>query len=91
MSVKHLLPVQRHEIISKVEQRKQVGRVPLRTLRELAEEFGLTPTKLSREMGKSPDAPHALTKPSNQTNLAGCYFNPAEMRAWWKKHNEGNT
>lgn len=69
------------------ERRQDVGRVqrkPLRTFRELAEEFGVSMPKLASELGK-----HSGPKPKIVHRHGGthtnAWYDPVEMRAWWAK------
>ena len=60
------------------------NRKPLRTLKELAEEFGVTFTSLSKRMHNDPDGP----RPKYYTGVGGVVRNtwhdPDQVRAWWK-------
>lgn len=61
------------------------GRKPLRSLKELADEFGIKPQSLKMQMQHDPDAP----KPKYATGGTGTtqrntWFEPEEVRRWWK-------
>lgn len=68
------------------EQRQRMGRgqgKPLRSFRELAEEFGVGMQKLASEMAK-----HSGPKAKIVHHHGGhenSWYDPAEMRAWWAK------
>jgi hypothetical protein len=64
-------------------------RTPLRMFSEMAEEFGLTSAQL---VGHMNDSAHPAPKPvmrhgSNAARGRVTYYDPKEMRAWWKLHN----
>jgi hypothetical protein len=66
---------------------KGLGR-PLRTFKELAEEFGLTPHQLTGEMSQT-HVPHPEpAKINGITRLShhNSYYDPNAMRVWWAKH-----
>lgn len=67
----------------------KVRRVGLRTFGELAEEFGLKPAQLREKMKNSTHKPPAPEFKHAGGNLMNdrTYYNPIEMRLWWKKHN----
>jgi hypothetical protein len=61
------------------------GRKPLRSLKELADEFGIKPQSLKMHMQVDPNAP----KPKYATGGTGTtqrntWFDPEEVRRWWK-------
>lgn len=58
--------------------------VPLRTHKELAEEFGVSITKLSHEIKRSA---HLVPLPITRCK-SGLWYNPLEMRRWWRAHTE---
>lgn len=68
------------------EQLQRVGRgqgKPLRSFRELAEEFGVGMPKLASEMAKhSGPKPRIVHRHGGHENSG---YDPAEMRAWWAK------
>jgi hypothetical protein len=61
------------------------GGEPLKTVQELAEEFGTTPHSLASLLGHSDER---KPKPAMQFNsrLIGhkTYYRPSEVRLWWK-------
>ena len=63
-------------------QKHQPGkREPLRTLREFAEEFGVTPWRLSGLINANGGpAPMTVSKSAAVNNS---YYKPSEMRKWW--------
>lgn len=67
------------------EQRKNMGRgqgKPLRSFRELAEEFGVSMPKLATELAKHPGPKAKLVHRHGGTHT-NAWYDPAEMRAWW--------
>lgn len=61
--------------------------VPKRTFAELAEEFGLSRYGLTQRMRRStqnPPKPTLKCRGSMTTNDV-TWYDPAEMRAWWKR------
>lgn len=65
-------------------QRDAGKREPLRTLSELAEEFGVTKEGLGRALAK-PGAPQPVFDGRKTYNiLKAKWFKPSEVRAWWK-------
>ena len=63
------------------------SRPPLRTATEMAQEFGLSLAQLSRRMTLSGDAPMPVMKHTGSPKARNTWYNPAEMREWWKRHN----
>ena len=61
---------------------------PLRTITEMAEEFGLTSHQLAGLMCRSELNPPQPRIKSHGRRVTNTYYNPAEVRAWWKRHNE---
>jgi len=66
-------------------------RRPRRTFTEMAEEFGLTHAQLKSEMRFSlvPVPKPELIHHSNTGR--NTWFDPDEMRRWWKAHNEAKA
>lgn len=61
-------------------------REPLRTISELAEEFGVTKQMLGMALAK-PGAPQPVFDGSKTYNIIRAkWFKPSEVRAWWKGH-----
>lgn len=58
-------------------------RPPLRSFRELADDYGVTLSKLST-LFASHHGPAAKLK-SNGIAQRNSYYDPAEVRAWWDK------
>ena len=62
-------------------------RPPLKTIAELATEFGLTSRQLAAYIGHSLDAPSPELKIGSTKNKnKNTWYKPAEVRSWWKKH-----
>jgi hypothetical protein len=64
------------------------ARPPLRTLREMAEELGVSAQRLNfclKHSTCSPPAP--VLKHANRPR--NTWYDPVEMRAWWKRHQGG--
>lgn len=67
--------------------RQEVGRVrrkPLRSFRELAEEFGVSPATLRGLLAHHPGPEPKFTHRGLRTPSCA-WYDPAEMRAWWAK------
>ncbi len=58
---------------------KREKKKPLMTGKELAEEFGISPTKLGMLVNGDADAP----KPKLVT-VRHIWYDPVAMRSWWK-------
>ena len=69
--------------------RKSPG-VPLRSAKELAEEFGLKNHQaLGAEMRHSKvPIPNPINRSKSTLTTTNSWFVPSEMRAWWKLHQE---
>jgi hypothetical protein len=63
------------------------GRVPLRTSRELAEEFGVTTHAFALSLAHAADAPKPVLVKKGNAHAAN-WYNPKEVRAWWSKRKE---
>lgn len=64
------------------------GRKPLRSLKELAEEFGVTPNSLKMKMQHDPEAPKPkYATGGSSTTRRNTWFDPEEVRKWWKARN----
>ena len=61
-------------------------RKPLRTITELAEEFGLTLRMLTARMGHSGDAPNPIPSAGNSNSNQNTWYDPDEMRRWWREY-----
>ena len=57
---------------------------PLRTFREIAEEFGVTDAQLRFELGNSDDAPKPKMRHRN-SHTGNTWYDPVEVRAWWRR------
>ena len=61
---------------------------PLRTFTEMAAEFGLTIAQLRYQMAHSEhNPPEPRIRSHGRLSVSNKYYDPAEMRAWWKRHN----
>ena len=58
-------------------------RKPLRSLRELAAEFGLTPHQLAGYLCHSPESPKAVFHARGTVRNA--WYDPVAVRAWWAR------
>jgi len=56
------------------------NRKPLRSLKELAESFGVSSTRLAGLLGAHNGPKHKLQNKSPRVT----WFDPDEVRAWWK-------
>lgn len=72
---------------NKVSKKDRTGRVPLRTITELAEEFGVTSRTLAGLLANSDTSPSQVFKTGTgvRTSRRNIWYNPAEVRAWWKQ------
>lgn len=61
----------------------RVGRVPLRTLPELAEEFGVAPNAVITKMRLHPNAPAPKLRTGGRH-----YYEPGAFRTWWRSVQE---
>ena len=65
-------------------QRDAGKREPLRTLSELADEFGVSKWQFGRALAK-PGAPQPVFDGQKRYNILRTkWFRPSEVRAWWK-------
>jgi hypothetical protein len=64
---------------------QRVGRPhkPLRSFRELAEDFGVSMGKLATELAKNPGPKPKLVH--RRHGRSDSWYDPSEMRAWWAK------
>ena len=62
---------------------------PLRTFAEMAAEFGLTSAQLRghMHMTHSHNPPQPKISSYCSRSVSNKYYNAAEMRAWWERHN----
>ena len=73
-------------------QQKGVKLPPLRTLSEMADEFGVTPRSLTVTMGYYPGAPEPMQQlKSTATRTGNTWYDPAAMRKWWKSVQEARS
>lgn len=76
------------------QRKKKSPREPLRTLKELAEEFGVTWQELAARMSHAArwhnvaPAPQSVCRSGNRSYNPQRYYKPSEMRAWWKQVKE---
>ena len=68
--------------------RKDGPRKPLRTLKEMAEEFGVTVNSLRALIGHH-DGPKPVLK--HDCTVRNTWYDPAVLRAWWKQIKGGKT
>ena len=66
------------------------ARKPLRSLRELAEEFGVSWHSLNAAMRHDPDGPRAKYQTGNH-GVKNTWFDPDAVRKWWKERKEEQT
>ena len=65
----------------------RVLRPPLRTFTEMAAEFCLTNAQLRYQMQISEhNPPKPRIQSHGQLTVSNKYYDPAEMRAWWRRH-----
>jgi hypothetical protein len=63
-------------------------RAPLRTFIEMAEELGITEGLLKSNLGRSKDAPKPVLVSKNVRRGSNSWYDPVEMRRWWKSIQE---
>lgn len=61
---------------------ERVYRPPLRTLEELAAEFGVAAKTLQGKLTRRKDAPSPALRGRNNAHKA-TWYNPDEVRKWW--------
>ena len=65
--------------------RKGVARPPLRSLKELSQELGVSTATLTGKLNLK-DAPKPrLSKRLGSMSYSVSYYEPKEFRAWWEK------
>lgn len=71
---------------SQSRERKRAGvkLPPLRTLREMADEFGISYQSLIATMKHFPGAPESTMKVRNNATGENTWYEPVAMRRWWK-------
>lgn len=76
-----------------IEQGKKLGKLPpLRTTKEIAEEFGISVRQLCGFLAKDATSPKPkLVKTNRTTRKQNSWYNQQEMREWWKKRNNQST
>lgn len=83
--------VDRGESLPQFFQRVRNGgaRKPLRSLRELAEEFGVARKTLQAKLARCKDAPRPIysTGHSKTASEQNTWYDPIEVRRWWKDRN----
>ena len=90
MKAKHmsLSKAFKEESLAQFSQRVRSGgaRKPLRSLRELAEEFGVPHKTLQAKLAWCKDAPKPLYKTGSgkTTTQQNTWYDPDEVRAWWR-------
>lgn len=62
---------------------KQSGRAPLRTFKELAEEFGVSVRSLCGHMAADGSAPKKVWA-HKSASVQNAWFDAVAMRKWWK-------
>lgn len=62
------------------------ARKPLRSLRELADEFGVPHKTLQGKLARRADAPKPVyrTGSGNAVSQQNTWYDPDEVRAWWR-------
>ena len=69
-----------------------VKRSPLRTIKELADEFGVSSRSLAKRMYADPDGPRRIFRhhsgggSSDYRTKSVSWYNPVEVRRWWRAH-----
>lgn len=68
------------------------ARKPLRSLRELAEEFGVPHKTLQAKLARCKDAPKPIystgSSSSKTVSPKNTWYDPDEVRAWWRGLNQ---
>lgn len=68
--------------------RKDGPRKPLRTLRELADEFGVPHKTLQVKLARCKGAPKPVFSTGGRGTPQNTWYDPDEVRAWWKFQRE---
>jgi len=69
--------------------RKNGPRKPLRSLKELSDEFGVKYAALRRYLGLDENSPKARYGTGSSANgNRNTWYDPDEMRKWWKARNK---
>ncbi|MFZ7310280.1 hypothetical protein [Comamonas jiangduensis] len=63
--------------------RRNGRKKPLRSVSELAQEFGLSPAQLSTYL-RSPDSPKPVFKHKSAFGRGNTWYDPKEVRDWMK-------
>lgn len=75
-----------HSILGKSRDGKR--RAPLRSLRELADELGVTISEIQLAMARcakdKKQVPQPAIKHTGTFVSGNTYYNPAEVKSWWK-------
>jgi hypothetical protein len=56
-------------------------RKPRRSIKELADEFGVTTQQLAAFLGKDPDGPKPVLKAKG--TVGNSWYDPSAVRKWW--------
>jgi hypothetical protein len=67
--------------------KKDGYRKPLRTLRELADEFSVTPAKLT-QLIRLHEGPEAVLRVRSTNKTQNSWYEPLEFRRWWRALSE---
>jgi hypothetical protein len=79
----------RDESMSEFAKRLWTGgaRKPLRTISELADELGVTVRTLTATFSHH-DGPKPKFRTGAKTATTNTWYDPGEVRAWWRNHNK---
>lgn len=66
-------------------------RPPLRTMGEMAEEFGVSARALSALVWHDPNAPKPKYRVGSHTASKSTWIEPNALRAWWEQRKSGET
>lgn len=64
------------------------NREPLRTLEEMADEFGIKTAALRAFLGRR-DGPSPVMKTQCKRTVTRNWYSPSEMRKWWAEVKDG--
>jgi hypothetical protein len=65
----------------------RIHRKPLRTFKEMAEEFGVSERALAAYLGAK-NGPRPEIRSTGNLSVSRSWYDPAEMRRWWKSIQE---
>lgn len=77
--------------VQRMARRKEGVRKPLRSMKEMALEFGVSVPTLSAFMRHDPNAPKSLYRTGGKHRPKNTWVDPDALRIWWKMRTNKNT